>query len=195
MPPIRVTLKLEHEDVGHLVVLMKRAIESAENASESEICAAAVRTIETARSAKAPDYVLERIETLELATRLLDDPDWKVPHGSRNQIVTALSYFSNPVDLIPDSVPGLGFLDDTIMIELLTRDLRHEIAGYRDFLRYREGASDRGQGREKRIEDRRKRLRARIQERQNRDAERTPSAIRRLFGSRQGPATRRGETT
>ena len=184
MPPIRVTLKLEEEDVGHLVILMKQAIQSAANLSEAEICAAAVRTIETARSAKAPDYVLERIENLELATRLLDDPDWKVPPSGRTRIVTALSYFSNPADLIPDSVPGLGFLDDTIMIELLTRDLRHEITGYRDFLLYRERISKRSPQTGKRLEDRRKRLRARIQERQNRDADHTPSAIRRLFGMR-----------
>ncbi|NRA01412.1 MAG: DUF1232 domain-containing protein [Myxococcales bacterium] len=184
MPPIRVTLKLADEDVGHLTALMEQAIKSAASLSESEIRAAAVRTIETTRSSKAPDYVLERIENLELATRIMDDPDWKVPPGARTRIVTALSYFSNPVDLIPDSVPGLGFLDDTIMIELLTRDLRHEIAGFRDFLRYRERALDGGERRQKRIENCRKRLRARIQERQHRDADRTPWAIRRLFGSR-----------
>ena len=141
----------------------------------------AKRAIEKANSAKPPDYALTRIRDLELALQMLDDADWKLPPSVRARILTSLSYFANPLDLIPDATPGLGFLDDTIMIELLTREIRHEIAGYRDFIRYREHVPGTGGPRATRIEVRRKRLRARIQERQNREADRTPSAIRRLF--------------
>ena len=76
------------------------------------------------------------------------------------------------------------------MIEVLTRELRHEIAGYRDFVRYRAHAQRRGAAKlseeilAKRLAGRRKQLRARIQGRQNREEDRTPSAIRRLFRAR-----------
>jgi uncharacterized membrane protein YkvA (DUF1232 family) len=38
----------------------------------------------------------------------------------------ALLYFQNPTDLIPDSIPGLGFLDDAMIVSMVLR--RHERA-------------------------------------------------------------------
>jgi len=48
-----------------------------------------------------------------------------------------LAYFTEPEDLIPDHIPGLGFLDDAIMVELVVRELRHEIEAYQDFCEFR----------------------------------------------------------
>ena len=50
------------------------------------------------------------------------------------------AYFADPQDMIPDSIPVLGFIDDAIMIELLTAELRPEIDAYNDFCRYRKEA-------------------------------------------------------
>ena len=33
-----------------------------------------------------------------------------------------------------DDVPALGFLDDAIMIELIVRELKHDIEAYQDFV-------------------------------------------------------------
>jgi len=52
--------------------------------------------------------------------------------------LNALAYFTEPDDLIPDHIPGLGFLDDAIMVELVVRELEHEIEAYRDFCEFRE---------------------------------------------------------
>jgi hypothetical protein len=52
-------------------------------------------------------------------------------------VIEALAYFSESDDLIPDDIPGLGFLDDAIMIELVSMELEHEIQAYRDFVIYR----------------------------------------------------------
>jgi hypothetical protein len=52
-------------------------------------------------------------------------------------VLACLTYFANPEDIIPDSVPVLGFLDDAIMIELCVRELKHEIEAYEDFTVYR----------------------------------------------------------
>jgi Protein of unknown function (DUF1232) len=40
--------------------------------------------------------------------------------------------------MIPDKIPGLGFLDDALMAELVIRELKHELDGYRDYCEYRE---------------------------------------------------------
>jgi uncharacterized membrane protein YkvA (DUF1232 family) len=58
-------------------------------------------------------------------------------------VLAALSYFNNPQDIIPDDVPVLGYLDDAIMIELLTRELRPEVEAYQDFVNYRSAEAKR----------------------------------------------------
>jgi uncharacterized membrane protein YkvA (DUF1232 family) len=75
-------------------------------------------------------------------------PKWKLPEPDRARVVNSLAYFCEPDDLIPDDVPGLGFLDDAIMVELVVRELRHEIDAYQDFCSYRvdrDAQSNRGE--------------------------------------------------
>lgn len=146
--------------------------------SESEICVAASRTIEAARGAELPGRILTRLKDMEWALQILRDPDWKVPPGVRSRILNALYRLANPLELVRDVTPGPGFLDDTIMGALPERGLRREIAGYRNFVRYRRYASRTAARAEKRIEDRRKRLRAQIQEQQDRETQ----SRRRRFG-------------
>ncbi len=40
---------------------------------------------------------------------------------------------TGPGDLIPDRIPGVGYLDDAIMAEFAARELTHEIAAYEAF--------------------------------------------------------------
>ena len=68
---------------------------------------------------------------------MLKDVAWPMPESERQKAIAALAYFVDPYDLIPDRIPGLGFLDDAIAIELAVEKLRHEIAAYEKFYRYR----------------------------------------------------------
>ena len=40
----------------------------------------------------------------------------EVPIASIIAIISALTYFISPVDMIPDAVPGLGYVDDASVI-------------------------------------------------------------------------------
>lgn len=40
----------------------------------------------------------------------------EVPIGTIVAIVSALIYFISPIDLIPDAIPGVGYLDDAAVI-------------------------------------------------------------------------------
>jgi uncharacterized membrane protein YkvA (DUF1232 family) len=92
-------------------------------------------------------------------------------------VLCALVYFCDPEDLIPDSIPGLGYLDDAIMIELVFRELRHEIEAYDDFVQWRASSDKRFRisrdpvARDKRIAVKRKKLFERIQRRKAKDAQ------------------------
>jgi hypothetical protein len=42
------------------------------------------------------------------------------------------------LDVIPDDLPGLGYVDDALMTEIILRELREDIGAYRDFCAYRD---------------------------------------------------------
>lgn len=53
---------------------------------------------------------------VKLLARLSIDP--RVPIRRRALVVAALAYVISPVDLIPDFVPGLGKLDDVVLVSV-----------------------------------------------------------------------------
>jgi uncharacterized membrane protein YkvA (DUF1232 family) len=65
-----------------------------------------------------------------------DMRDSRIEGADRKRALNALAYFANPDGLIPDRVPGLGYLDDAIMVELVVQDLKHEIEAFEAFVAY-----------------------------------------------------------
>jgi uncharacterized membrane protein YkvA (DUF1232 family) len=91
-----------------------------------------------ARQEQTPTSVLRSLEQLGPLVEMVTDPEWKLPADDVARVLHALAYFSDPDDLIPDDVPGLGFLDDAVMVELACINLRPELDAYRDFCRFRD---------------------------------------------------------
>ena len=83
--------------------------------------------LEQVGESQVPQFIRERLERLTMMIRMLEDLEWRLPSAESARVLNALAYFAEPDDLIPDEIPGLGFLDDAIMIELVVRELRHEI--------------------------------------------------------------------
>ena len=53
-----------------------------------------------------------------------------IPIGSIIAIVGALIYFFSPVDLIPDSIPILGYSDDALVIGIAWKLVESDVAEY-----------------------------------------------------------------
>lgn len=135
---LRITFELGDEDLKHFKLIMREARNAAANLSTAEIKTAARKLLEEVREAKPPAFIKERLEKITVMIAMLDDREWSLPDQERTRVMNALAYFSEPDDLIPDHIPGLGFLDDAIMIELVIRELKHEIEAYVDFCDYRD---------------------------------------------------------
>jgi uncharacterized membrane protein YkvA (DUF1232 family) len=54
-----------------------------------------------------------------LLKRLLTDE--RVPRRAKVPIVLLVPYLASPIDLIPDFIPGLGQLDDAVLVALVLR--------------------------------------------------------------------------
>ncbi len=133
----KLTIELSERDLRHFRRELRRAREAVGIADDEEILSAAADLVATLRQTELPDFVTARLEKLETVLEMLGDPDWKLDEDERNPVLSALAYLCDPEDIIPDDIPGIGLLDDAVMIELAFRELRHEIAAYEDFRSYR----------------------------------------------------------
>ena len=135
--PIRITFELSDADLGYFRKALREAQQKMQGRDERLILAGARHLARQTRSLAIPDFVTERLLELDTLTRMLEDPDWKLEGAHRTRVLEALAYFAEPSDLVPDQIPGLGFLDDAIMVELVVEELRPELEAYGLFCGYR----------------------------------------------------------
>ncbi len=167
--PMRVTIDLSDRDLRYFRNCLRTVREGSHGDDEPVVIRGAKRLVTEALREEVPEFVRERIEQLEHLIEMLEDKQWRLEGADRGRVLNALAYFVDPDDLIPDRVPGIGYLDDAIMIELVVQELRHELEAYADFCRFRdEQRGTAGQEAEHRLEVRRDALQARMRRRRRR---------------------------
>jgi uncharacterized membrane protein YkvA (DUF1232 family) len=134
---LAITIELADADLAHFVDAMKTAQQEAKNLSAKEISDAANKLLADGSSGKVPGFISDRLSKIGSMIAMVNDEGFGMDAEDRQRVLACLTYFANPKDLIPDSVPVLGFLDDAIMIELVVRELKHEVEAYEDFVVYR----------------------------------------------------------
>lgn len=187
--PLRVTFDLGDQDLKHFQLIMREARKASKQFGQEEIIEGAHELLEEVRQAKVPEFIRERLEKLETMTKMVTDDEWKLPQEEIDRVLNALAYFSEPEDLIPDHIPGLGFLDDAIMVELVVRELKHEIEAYTDFCAFRAEEEKRRKKlgkddyvtREEWLETRRAQLHSRMRRRRRGDGRRRTGKKRSPF--------------
>ena len=168
----KISFTLDESDVAYFRKLFRTARRQVADQDVDEVLKAVQSLIDRVRQGrKQPRFVQESVQVLEDLVEMLRDPDYDLPRGPRTEVLAALSYFANPEDLIPDQIPGLGFLDDAIMIKMLENEFKHELWGYRQFRKFRASAEQRPwttiarQRLPQRLLEQRKRIRAEVDRR------------------------------
>lgn len=140
---LRITLEFTEKDLERFRGMARKAMENTEEQTPAEIIDSARGLLKEVDEQVGSDYIRNRLGQLQILIEMLEDQGWGMQEVGRRRVLAALAYFNNPKDLIPDHVPGIGYLDDAIMVELLTRELKPEMDAYRDFVKYREAEAKR----------------------------------------------------
>jgi uncharacterized membrane protein YkvA (DUF1232 family) len=184
---LKIVLELSDEDLAYYRRVMESVWKRNQKRAGKELIDGARRLLKQATKAGAPEYVRSRLADLEVLCSMIDDTEWPLEAEDRNRILAGIGYFAVSKDMIPDKIPGIGFLDDALMAELVTRDLQPELDGYRSFCEYRDNeAKLRGNKkvtREDWLEAKRRQIWLRIRRRQDERQHRsryspTPSILR-----------------
>jgi uncharacterized membrane protein YkvA (DUF1232 family) len=73
------------------------------------------------------------VKQVELLYRMLKDVTggrFKAPWATISAITAALLYFISPIDVLPDFIPGVGLIDDALVISLCISVIRMDLRRY-----------------------------------------------------------------
>lgn len=57
----------------------------------------------------------------------------KIPVSSMIAVISALIYFLSPIDLIPDTIIGVGYIDDAVVIDTCLKLVNNDIKNYKNW--------------------------------------------------------------
>ncbi len=136
---LKLTFELTDRDLRFFREALKQSRAAVRDAEEAEIIEAIRVVLDEIRSNEPlPDFVEQRIPTLEAMIQMLVDDEWRLPADDRERLLATFVYFADPEDILPDDIPVIGYLDDVIILELVARELVHVLEAYADFCRYRD---------------------------------------------------------
>lgn len=130
---IRIDFELTGADIDFFRERLKSAQKKFGSSGEGKIIEGAEALIKRTEATKSPDFMAPRLTKLREMLSMLKDSEWRLEGEDRQHVLNALSYFADPKDLVPDSIPGIGLLDDAIMIDLSVIELAPELVGYAEF--------------------------------------------------------------
>lgn len=135
---MRITFELDSSDLRRFHDAFERARRLAGSAEEPDIIDAAKQALDALCVDSVPTYVRRRLVHVQRLLLMFEDDEWALPDPERADALAVLAYFSDPDDLIPDHIAGIGLIDDAVMLELLARRMRHVLEGWERFRAFRD---------------------------------------------------------
>lgn len=80
--------------------------------------------------------MVERVRTLFAMIR---DREFEIPGKTKALVAAGLLYFVLPTDFTPDFIPGVGYLDDALVLNILWKLVSEQIERYQALIAGRAG--------------------------------------------------------
>lgn len=82
-------------------------------------------------------YVVDQVGCLQMMLSMVEDKTWVIEDSNKEKINATIKYFIDDNDVIPDHIPGIGYVDDCIVIDGTMDAVEEEMMEYKDFCRAR----------------------------------------------------------
>lgn len=138
--PLQISFELSDKDLEHFKAEARTAQQAViDGKLDRQTVAVEARKVfeQSANNADLPEFVSIRLAKLKTLVDMVTDTEWQLPDEELNRVAGAMAYFANPDDMIHDKIPGIGFLDDAIMVELMVENLQDDIDAYKEFCQFR----------------------------------------------------------
>ena len=95
-----------------------------------------------AKVQKSSSQIANILETLTWLIRLirayLQKEYTRVPWRSVVMILAAIIYFVNPMDLIPDVIAGIGYIDDATILALVYKNVQKDVELFKNWYKQKQ---------------------------------------------------------
>lgn len=81
----------------------------------------------------AGNYLSDVPVLISLVRAYINKTYTQIPLGSILAIVGALIYFLSPIDLVPDFIPGVGYIDDVAVFGIAFKLVHDDVAEYKNW--------------------------------------------------------------
>jgi hypothetical protein len=131
------TFHLSAASVDRFNALLARLGRRAAPLDCDRLATAARELRDAAEGASEPACIVQRMQRLETAARMLEDGQWE-PADDAGSVASLMVHYANGrYQLLPNSLPTVGHLDDAIAVEAAWPALQAEVAEFLDYCRVR----------------------------------------------------------
>ena len=92
-----------------------------------------LKEIDLSETKEAFAWIGEMLDRVKLLWRMLRDANYVLEWKTKAMIAAGLIYFVLPMDLTPDFIPGIGYIDDAVVLGTLWKLLQEELDRYSAF--------------------------------------------------------------
>jgi uncharacterized membrane protein YkvA (DUF1232 family) len=136
---MKLSFELTDRDLRYFKKALRESRAAVRDSDEADIIDAVRQVLDEIQTDKPlPDFVADHIPQLGSLIHMLTDDEWRLPKPDRERLLAMFIYFADPEDIVPDDIPVIGYLDDIIILKLVTRELQHVHEAYLDFCKYRD---------------------------------------------------------
>ncbi len=76
------------------------------------------------------EWLKGMLNRVTILYEMVRDTDYKLDGRSKALIAAGLIYFLLPIDLTPDFIPGIGYLDDALVLTTLWKIVQEQVDKY-----------------------------------------------------------------